>query len=341
MTPSLAPSIAASLVTATLLYPLDYYKSILQLTYGSSPLKLPNQPKHFFAGLSAVNVSVFFKAFTRFGTFNYFNKKFNVSNNQNNPGLLISSLLAGVSESVVIIPFENVKINLIQSSLYNSLGHQSNPFGLPATGTGAKAAVAASNASKPAFKSTGPKHHNNTNAKDIFKTAPKLSSAVNPAIAAASPAKAPQLYSKHFFDAIANIYKTQGLYGFFKGTNMTLLRQCSNSIGFFSTYNSLKQLLDPNNHNSDSNVIKFGLNLATSLVIVAFNQPIDLIKSRFQADIYNGQKYKNSLDCAFKVYVQEGGIAKLYTGALPRLVKVSISGSIMMVFLGYFEKVFA
>ncbi|GMM37331.1 hypothetical protein DASC09_046560 [Saccharomycopsis crataegensis] len=324
---SIAPSICASLVTSTLLYPLDYYKTLQQLSYGSRNVVLPDQPKYFFSGLSAVNTSVFFKSFVRFGTFNYFNKLIDSTNSPNNPGLLISSLFAGVSESLVIVPFENIKINLIESSLYNSLPGTSNPHGLP----GQFAAGAVNNQ----IPINRPKTNTTTNNKaNIFAVAsPKVKDLKKSGI------NIGEMTSKNIIEGAKIVYNRNGVYGFFKGTNMTLLRQCSNSVGFFTTYSALKQLLDPNNTKSNySDAIKFGINLASSLFIVGLNQPIDVIKTRFQSELYSHLKYKNSLHCAYKIYATEGGFKKLYAGALPRLVKVSVSGSIMMVFFNYFEQ---
>lgn len=309
---SLGSSIGAALVTATLLHPLEYYKSLQQLTYAAQPLKIPDQPKFFFSGLGAVNLSIFAKTSTRFGVFHYCNRVLGASD-ANNPGLLALSLIAGVVESLVIVPFENVKVNMIESSLYNSLG-KGNHFGVPTS----KVAAALRSAS-------GPVHSN-----DIFKAAPPLKN---------KAPETPKFVSANTLQAVKNVYALKGLYGFFKGTNVTLVRQCTNSIGFFGTYTSLKQLLDPNQTKLEDGLLRFGLNFASSLVIIFLNQPIDVIKTRFQSSVYEGQ-YKNSLQCAYKIYATEGGFLKLYAGAIPRFVKVSVNGSLMMIFFSYFEKAF-
>lgn len=324
---SINASIAASISTATLLQPLDYYKTILQLTYGKSPLNIPAQPKYLFSGLSAVNLSIFVKSFVRFQTFNYCNEKLLKLGNEdtNNPGLLISSLIAGVAESIAIVPFENVKVNMIESSLYNTPDAKPNPFGIP-------------QAKK--FKNIVKKHNLDNKGiskanQDFLEVAPLSRKVIEQ-----DNLKKTSSISKNVFKSVQLIYKNRGLYGFFKGMNVTILRQCSNSIGFFSSYMLFKQLVDPNNKNSDSNYLKFGLSLMSSIFIVMLNQPLDVIKSRFQSELYNNSgsvKCKNSLECAFRIYVEEGGFKKLYAGWFPRLIKISMSGSLMMIFVNYFE----
>lgn len=310
------PSIGASVATATLLYPLDYYKTVSQLTYGRALVQAPNQPKFFFAGLLAMNLCVIPKAATRFWVFNYVNNVFGASDSKANPGVIFSSLLAGTLESLVIVPFENVKINMIESSMY--LANHKNPFSLPLKGH------------KPVVK---------TDSKVFAKPAVKTDSKI---FATAKPVQRLEKLlpvSKNILEAVRNVYKADGMYGYFKGANVTLLRQWSSSAAFFWAYNSVKQVIRPEENENESSIPAILSTAVAALAVVAINQPIDVIKSRFQSSHYKQLKYRNLLDCAYKMYVTEGGLAKLYAGLLPRLIRVSLNGSLMMIFFSYLETV--
>lgn len=59
------------------------------------------------------------------------------------------------------------------------------------------------------------------------------------------------------------------------------------------------------------------------LITVYATQPLDVIKTRMQSLQANTQ-YRNSLDAAVKV-VRNEGVLTLWSGAVPRLVRLTVS----------------
>ena len=56
-------------------------------------------------------------------------------------------------------------------------------------------------------------------------------------------------------------------------------------------------------------------------------QPLDSVKTRMQS-IEAKQEYRNSLHCATRI-IQEEGVRTLWSGAMPRLARLMMSGGIV------------
>ena len=113
----------------------------------------------------------------------------------------------------------------------------------------------------------------------------------------------------------------------------TVFRQVSNSTVRFTAYTTLKQLISPTQPLNE--VYAFGIGLFSSCAVVALTQPIDVVKTRMQSKTAH-YFYKNSLNCAYRVFVEEGMVS-LWKGWLPRLFKVGLSGGISFGVYQYVE----
>lgn len=71
----------------------------------------------------------------------------------------------------------------------------------------------------------------------------------------------------------------------------------------------------------------FGIGGLAGLITVYVTQPVDTIKTRMQS-IEAKQLYKNSWDCGSQL-VRKEGVLTLWSGALPRLVRLMLSGGIV------------
>ena len=62
---------------------------------------------------------------------------------------------------------------------------------------------------------------------------------------------------------------------------------------------------------------------AGGLLFWVFIYPVDVIKSSMQSDAMdkNQRKYKNMIDCAKKLYLEEGGWRKFYRGFTPCIMR--------------------
>ncbi|EAA26828.3 tricarboxylate transport protein [Neurospora crassa] len=132
-----------------------------------------------------------------------------------------------------------------------------------------------------------------------------------------------------FLDAVPVIYRERGIRGFFQGFVPTTARQAANSATRFSTYTALKQLAESYTAPGEKlgAVGTFAMGGIAGLITVYVTQPLDTIKTRMQS-IEAKQLYGNSFRCASIIFKQEG-VLTFWSGALPRLARLILSGGIV------------
>jgi len=134
---------------------------------------------------------------------------------------------------------------------------------------------------------------------------------------------------KGFLHGSGVIFREQGVAGFFKGFVPTTARQAANSAVRFSSYTSLKQAAQsyvaPGEKLGTAATFAIG-GLAGTITVFA-TQPIDTIKTRMQS-MDSKSLYKNSFDCAVKIWKHEGFLT-YWSGAVPRLGRLVFSGGIV------------
>ena len=132
-----------------------------------------------------------------------------------------------------------------------------------------------------------------------------------------------------FLHAVPIIARERGLRGFFQGFVPTTARQAANSATRFGSYNFFKQIAEsyvaPGEKLGAAST--FGIGGLAGLITVYVTQPVDTIKTRMQS-IEAKQLYKNSWDCGSQL-VRNEGVLTLWSGALPRLVRLMLSGGIV------------
>lgn len=261
---------------------------------------LPDHPLTFMKGCNALVVGNMLKAGTRFFIFNSTSKFMsNDVGKTTAPRVVVAGLMTGFVESLWVIPFENIKTTIIQNVMLGQV-------------TPDKA-----------------HHHDKSAANPLLKTQKRHDVHYDP-----QRLKAITHYNSNpsttFTTAVREILATRGVGGFFQASGVTLLRQTMNSVVWFSTYHSLKQLFDPSRSAvmPPSDVVTLSLSMVSSLAVVGVTQPIDVVKTRMQTKDY-ATKHRDSMRCLFKTIVHEG-FSKLWSGWFPRLIKVSASGSITL-----------
>ena len=132
-----------------------------------------------------------------------------------------------------------------------------------------------------------------------------------------------------FLHAVPIIARERGIRGFFQGFVPTTLRQSANSATRFGSYTFLKQMAESYTAPGEKlgAVGTFGIGGMAGLVTVFVTQPLDTIKTRMQS-IEARQMYGNTLRCAGLILKHEG-ILTFWSGALPRLVRLVMSGGIV------------
>ncbi|KAH6638695.1 putative tricarboxylate transporter mitochondrial carrier protein [Truncatella angustata] len=141
--------------------------------------------------------------------------------------------------------------------------------------------------------------------------------------------KKPNPRMRGFLDAIPIIYRERGLRGFFQGLVPTAARQSANSAVRFGSYTSLKQLAESYTAPGEKLGMlgTFGIGGVAGIITVYATQPLDTVKTRMQS-IEAKQVYGNSFRCASMIFKQEG-VLTFWSGALPRLGRLVLSGGIV------------
>jgi len=126
-----------------------------------------------------------------------------------------------------------------------------------------------------------------------------------------------------------SIVRQDGIFGVYRGLFPVMMRQGANSAVRFTTYTTLKQLVQGSTRPGQSlpSGITFGIGAIAGLVTVYTTMPLDVIKTRMQT-LEARQQYKNSFHCAYRIFTEEG-ILRFWTGTTPRLARLVLSGGLV------------
>lgn len=132
-----------------------------------------------------------------------------------------------------------------------------------------------------------------------------------------------------FLHAVPIIARERGIRGFFQGFVPTTARQAANSATRFGSYTALKQLAEGYTAPGEKlgAAATFAMGGVAGLITVYVTQPLDTIKTRMQS-IEARALYGNSFRCAGLIFKQEG-VLTFWSGALPRLARLIMSGGIV------------
>ncbi|KAF7501976.1 hypothetical protein GJ744_005633 [Endocarpon pusillum] len=125
------------------------------------------------------------------------------------------------------------------------------------------------------------------------------------------------------------IARERGVRGFFQGLVPTTARQAANSATRFGSYTTLRQLAESYVAPGEKlgGWSTFALGGAAGLITVYVTQPLDTVKTRMQS-IDARRQYRNTFVCAATMFRHEG-VRIFWSGALPRLVRLVLSGGIV------------
>ncbi|KAI9777707.1 MAG: hypothetical protein M1839_008626 [Geoglossum umbratile] len=125
------------------------------------------------------------------------------------------------------------------------------------------------------------------------------------------------------------IFQERGVRGFFQGFVPTTARQAANSAVRFGSYTSLKQLAQSYVAPGEKlgTISTFGIGATAGVITVYATMPVDTVKTRMQS-IEAKREYKNTFACAARIFREEGVLA-FWSGAVPRLVRLMLSGGIV------------
>lgn len=131
----------------------------------------------------------------------------------------------------------------------------------------------------------------------------------------------PRVY-KSTGHAVRTILAAEGLAGLYRGVWPVAMKQSANAMVRFTTFGTLKDHLGPqlSNMNLPASTICGSL---AGAVTVYCTMPFDNVKTQLQS-IQGRSSYSGSLDCARKLVARDG-LARLWKGTSPRLVRLSVS----------------
>jgi ornithine carrier protein len=133
---------------------------------------------------------------------------------------------------------------------------------------------------------------------------------------------------------IADVYRTEGMVGFWRGQTGTLIRESGGSASWFGAYEYVGHLLRKRN-NRDTNTSGEAM-IAGAAAGVSYNLslfPADTIKSRMQTEsVLGGSATSGFLATATSIY-RTGGIKALYRGCGVTICRSAPSSAI--IFLTY------
>ncbi|PGH12551.1 hypothetical protein AJ79_04172 [Helicocarpus griseus UAMH5409] len=132
-----------------------------------------------------------------------------------------------------------------------------------------------------------------------------------------------------FLHGTALIFRERGIPAFFQGFVPTTARQAANSATRFGSYTTLRQFAQGYVEPGEKlgTVSTFAIGGLAGLITVYVTQPLDTVKTRMQS-IEARKNYKNSFVCAANIFKNEG-ILTFWSGALPRLARLVMSGGIV------------
>ncbi|KAL6907347.1 mitochondrial carrier domain-containing protein [Trichoderma evansii] len=118
---------------------------------------------------------------------------------------------------------------------------------------------------------------------------------------------------------VRSMLTDEGPRSFFRGVWPVTLKQSSNAMVRFTSYNLLSSTLSPY-IGATTSLVAGSL---AGVITVYCTMPFDNVKTQMQS-ITGRNMYKGSLDCARQL-VQRGGLGLLWKGTTPRLVRLSVS----------------
>jgi solute carrier family 25 S-adenosylmethionine transporter 26 len=144
-------------------------------------------------------------------------------------------------------------------------------------------------------------------------------------------------YNTGLISAIGQLYRTDGILGFYRGFQATIQREIPFATLQFPLYEYLKRTW---RHREDTIMLTpWKAAICGSIaggITAALTTPLDVIKTRIILSHKEDVKTYNSPLSSFRVLLAEGGVRRLFAGVGPRVVWISLGG---FIFFGAYEKV--
>mmetsp|Transcript_99393 Transcript_99393/g.320538 ORF Transcript_99393/g.320538 Transcript_99393/m.320538 type:complete len:313 (+) Transcript_99393:132-1070(+) len=138
--------------------------------------------------------------------------------------------------------------------------------------------------------------------------------------------------------AVRTVATEHGFTGLYAGIGACGLRQASGVGVRFAIYGHVKTLITSDPPQLWQSAVAGGI---TGCMSTAINNPIDVVKTRIEAQDQAGTKeYTGTWQC-FRSIVKQEGVAALYRGIAPRMIKISIGQAITFSAYERYSELFA
>jgi len=132
------------------------------------------------------------------------------------------------------------------------------------------------------------------------------------------------------FDAIKKIYLEEGALAFFKGLEATLWRHATWNGGYFGVIHGVRSALPKAETKQGELLGNFVAGSIGGTVGTILNTPFDVVKTRIQNQPHGIYKYNWTLP-ALGTIIKEEGLAAVYKGFIPKVLRLGPGGGILLV----------
>ncbi|CAL8069213.1 unnamed protein product [Calicophoron daubneyi] len=146
---------------------------------------------------------------------------------------------------------------------------------------------------------------------------------------------------KNVFNALARIFREEGLFALWRGAIPTMSRAAVVNGAQLASYSQTKQLILQSGYLKDGIGVHFLASMFSGLVTSAFSLPVDIAKTRIQnMKIVDGKpEYKNMADVIIQV-VRKEGIQALWKGFTPYFLRIGPHTVLTFIFLEQFNRLY-
>jgi len=123
-------------------------------------------------------------------------------------------------------------------------------------------------------------------------------------------------------EALANIWRAEGMRGLFSGWSATIARDAPYSGLYFMFYSKQKEMLTSARGGESLGVgDNFLCGMSAGVLACLITQPADVVKTQVQL---NPARYSGNVECAVAILNGECGVGGLLKGFLPRVLRKSL-----------------
>jgi solute carrier family 25 2-oxodicarboxylate transporter 21 len=135
---------------------------------------------------------------------------------------------------------------------------------------------------------------------------------------------------KSTWDCVMKIASEEGILAFTNGLESTLWRHALWNGGYFGMIPTVKAILPTPTTETTKQITNFTAGAIAGTFGTMLNTPADVVKSRIQNQPKNARKYNWALP-AIRTVVHEEGVAALYKGFVPKVLRLGPGGGILLV----------